>query len=181
MATTVSRRLVFVKMKARRGRNKPKSKAEAPVGRNEELIGGAARPSIALRAARPAAGLGTTGPDWQGLALWLGGLLTVAGLVALAANLFGSPAGREESVLAIRNGLADTGYSRTSVGPRANGSGSSVTAYQASTAEGFLASPFQQRKAGQITCTVTLGHNAEAMSEFSKCLQQANTAEFPSG
>jgi hypothetical protein len=172
MATTVCRRLVFVKTKRRRARPKPKTAvAVRPDG---QLIVDAAR-SSAQHLARHAEKSPARRPwCWHVILLWFGGLATLAGTAAILIHLDGLQPKPEESVSVDRSAASYSSYGRSSTGHQAGPSAGPGNANRSRTsAEAFLAAPFPKRKTGQITCSVQVVRSDAAMSDFSKCLQQA--------
>lgn len=172
MATTVSRRFVFVKMKRKRP-----MKPKPPVRDDDELVGEAARPT------RPFLGpsLVVVKPksQWPLIAAAIGGVVAVAGIVALLATLSSrpsAPASSSSPTETSRSGGVPTypGYGgRSSSGGGYPGGGASASPSRPSpTAQGFLASPFPKRK--PTSCSVQIDGSKESLRDFNKCLEQAN-------
>ncbi len=172
MGNTVSRRFVFVKMK----RKPPARKPPPPIRDDDELVGEAARPMrpfvppklIEIKRKSP----------WPLAAAATGGLLAVAGLIALLANLGGRPMVADDTpVKNTRNyGSMPTNpaYARSASGggyPGSSGAGGTPNR-AAATAQGFLAAPFPKRK--PTSCAVQIDGSKESLRNFNKCLEEAN-------
>lgn len=170
MGNTVSRRFVFVKMK----RKRPPSKPRPPIRDDDEFIGEAARPMrpfvppslVSIQRKSP----------WPLIAAGIGGVVAVAGLIALLASLGGRPMVADDTpVKNTRNyGSMPTNpaYSRASSSAGYPGSGAGAPSQSAATAQGFLASPFPKRK--PTSCAVQIDGSKESLRDFNKCLEDAN-------
>ena len=173
MATTVSRRLFFVKMKSRHARHKPKT--EVRVRPDELLIGDAVRPSAHLLARQPEEPSARGLTYWKVILIWCGGLATLAATAAIFIHLDGLQRQLEEPVSVARNAAIYSGSGLPSTGHQAGASAGSGNVNRSQTsAEAFLAAPFSKRKNGHFTCSVQVVRSDAAMTDFNKCLQQAD-------
>lgn len=173
MGTTVSRRLVFVKMKRKRAL--PKPKPPAPVCEDEILVGDEPRYSPLVFGTRRALPPAKDSPIWMVAGCWIGGLCLLVGAVGALISFAGKFQAPQEAAPVSSKSWNSPGYSR-SVGSSNSGmSRGTGHANQAqSTTRGFLASPFNNRKSDRITCLAPVGGDKEAVSNLGKCLQQAN-------
>lgn len=171
--TSVSRRLVLVKMKRKPAL--PKPKPVVPVGNAEVMVDDDLRYSpsafVARRTPPPVASL----PAWQVAGRWAGGLCILVGFVATLIGFAAKFQVPQEAAPIATNSWNSPGYSRsTSGGSSATAGGTGYANRPQSTARGFLSSPFNTRKNGQITCLAPVGANNEAVTDLARCLQQAN-------
>lgn len=173
MSTSVSRRVIFVKMKRARSLPKPKPPPRA----DDKLIGDAARASTPLLLARAAAS-----PErwskWRLAAAWAGGIAAFVGIVVVFVALAKPPRDTGERAPLVRSAEKNPGYSRSAgSGHSGTGGGAATTRPQAGSAEGFLSSPFRIRAVTPVTCSVKIENTKDSMREFSSCLQQAKEAD----
>lgn len=176
MATTVSRRFVFVKMK----RKRPLPKPRPPVrdDDDDEMVGEAAKPARPFLVVTPLAEVQRKSP-WPLLAAAVGGLCAVAGAIVLLAGLAKPAADVAAPVQNLRGGApTQPGYSRSASGggyPGSGGSTGGANRREISSADAFLAAPFPKRK--PVSCAAQVDGGKESRRDFSKCLEQANEKE----
>lgn len=167
MANSVSRRLVFVKMKRRR----PLPKPRAPVADNGKMVGEAARlapaPVWVPRSVPPK----RRQVPWRLIATGAAGLLAVAATVVLLVGMDQRPM---DTVQSSYGSLpTHPGYSRSGASGGYQGGGGS-SGGTASSADRFLASNL--RKPKPTSCSARIGGGEDSRREFSKCLEQASEA-----
>ena len=141
MGTTVSRRLVFVKMKRKPLPPPPKYSVRDDKQVGEEVR----RPSPAFVAKRAVA---TTEcwPMWKVVGCSVGGLCLFVGIVALLVSLSDTPVNTgEPAQTASRGGDGYPGYARPSSGGYAGG-GTGDAGSRVSSAQAFLNAPFPKRR-----------------------------------
>lgn len=177
MGNTVSRRFVFVKMK----RKRPPSKPRPPIRDDDEYVGEAVKPMRPF--VPPSLVVIQRKSPWPLIAAGVGGVVAVAGLIALLANLGGRPMVADTPVQNTRNyGSMPTnpGYSRASSSAGYPGSSAGAPSQSAATAQGFLAAPFPKRK--PTSCAVQIDGSKESLRDFNRCLEEANEKEaVPAG
>lgn len=190
MTTSISRRVIFVKLKRRRMQQKPKQKLQLqppsrPAGaggdvmvEDEPMVGEAMKPAMP-RLAHADLPAPRRGIPWK-IAGWWAAAALMLGIVILAAVKSGTT-GRTLSVETTRapapTSLPHASRSGTSRGyggyPGASdapGSGGvPATAPAAPTVEGFLAAPFSKRG----TCVVQADAGKESVMDFRKCLEES--------
>jgi hypothetical protein len=98
-----------------------------------------------------------------------------------AINLAGQAQQPDTPVATASDAPAPGGYGRVSGNGRTGSGGATHAGHPVSTAEAFLAAPFQKRKASQITCSAPVVHNKESLNDFSRCLQQVNEVDVAPG
>lgn len=179
MATTVSRRFVFVKMK----RKRPPPKPRPPVrDDDDEMVGEAAKPARPLLVVGASAEIPHKSP-WPLIAAAVGGLCAVAGVIVLLAGL-AKPAPEAAAPPQSQRGALPTqpGYSRSASGggyPGSGGMTGAVVRREAASADAFLAAPFPKRK--PVSCAAQVDGSNQSRRDFSKCLELANEKEAPPG
>ena len=143
MGTTISRRLVFVKMK----RKPPPPKPKYSVRADNALVGGETPRSSSVFVARHAvAPAERRRIGWWAAGCWVGGLSLLVGIVALLVSLSDPPIDTGEQVQAARRGGDGLpGYARPSTGGYAGGSPNDANS-RISPAQAFLNAPFSKRR-----------------------------------
>lgn len=172
MANSVSRRLVFVKMKRRR----PPPKPRPPVADDGTMVGEAARIApTPVWVPRPVSPKRREVP-WRLIATSAAGVLAVAGTVILLAGMDPRPV---DTVQSSYGSLpTHPGYSRSGASGGYQGGGGS-SGGTASSADRFLASNL--RKPKPTSCSARIGGGEDSRREFSKCLEQASEAAAETG
>ena len=143
MGTTISRRLVFVKMKRK---PPPPPKRKYPVRADDVLIGDEApRPSSVFVARHAVAPAERRRIGWVA-GCWVGGLSLLVGIVALLVSLSDPPVDTGEQIQSVRREGGDLpGYARPPVGGYAGGSPNNANS-RISSAQAFLNAPFPKRR-----------------------------------
>jgi len=164
MANTVSRRLVFMKVKRKPIASKPRP----PAHDGEKMVGEVSRPMQPLLAA-PVRTVKRKIP-WSLIAVASGALLALTVLSTFLVRLSDRMAA---TPVTQYTAPASPGYIRSASGggqPGNVGSGR-TSARPMSTAEGFLASPFPKRK--PTSCAIQIDGGKDSLREFSACLELA--------
>lgn len=180
MANTVSRRLVFVKMKLKRRRSPQKPRL--PSRDDDEMVGEVARLGKPLLTRKPP--VVQRKAPWSLIAAGIGGLIGVVGVIVLLVGLVsrstdaGASAQETHSNPGYSRSASSRGYPGSGLGAGGAGAGGADRRAVAST-DAFLAAPFPKRK--PTRCAVQIDGGEESRRDFSKCLEQANENQAAPG